>query len=374
MIEEVTRRNALDVNVSEIALDTRFGSLVFDNADKKLSRVQSWLKEAQALATADTLIQEDLNYLKITLKRLAEHLQWLVQFRLEDVSNARQESDLFNQRVDDFYNDAHKEIAMRILPYLREEIRRTNPDEKKLDEEIQKVVEIRKELESGLSLIKEETSKIRSGNKEVGEEMGKRAAVSMASHFQAEAAKYSIQSNRWLVTVVVGYILVIGGLIWTGYEAYTSVNEFIQQQETIVSNQARIGFSLSATSADAVADNLSNIDEVHAVSSTVMWTALISKLVIIAALWFGLSFIIKNYNVSSHLSSINRHRAAIARTLDDFIAYEQQQEGSNTAKVLQNATDAMFKNISIGYVSKIEKDNSNPVLQIFNDLMGIRNQ
>lgn len=374
MVDEVTKNNALDVSVSEIALDKRFGSLIFEAAEKKLVKVQDWLKESQALVTTETLVQSDIQYLKTTLKRLAEHLQWLVSFHLEDASNARQESDAFNQRVDDFYNDAHREIAMRILPFLREENRRKNPEEKKLDEEVQKAIQIRKDLESELETIKSETEKIRVNSKEVGEAKGERAAVRMAQYFEDEATRYGTRAFSWLVVVVIGYLLVVGVLVWTGYETYSTVNDLTSQNQIIQSNQDLLSKAVSATTSEVVMAALEQIEVKDSPDATYLWTALISKLVILAALWYGLSFIIKNYNVNSHLFSVNRHRAAVAKTLDDFIAYEQQQEKPNTTGVLQNATDAMFKHISIGYVSKIEKDNSNPVLQIVNDLMGIRNQ
>ena len=94
---------------------------------------------------------------------------------------------------------------------------------------------------------------------------------------------------------------------------------------------------------------------------------------IIAALWYRLSFIVKNYNVNSHLAAVNRHRAAVARTLEDFIVAEQQQENPRLSEILQNATEAMFKHAPIGFVSKTEKESSAPVLQIVNDLIGIKN-
>ena len=103
----------------------------------------------------------------------------------------------------------------------------------------------------------------------------------------------------------------------------------------------------------------------------VVWGAIISKLVIVAAFWYGLSFVIKNYNVNSHLASVNRHRATVARTLEDFIAVEQQQETPRLSEILQNATEAMFKNAPIGFISKAEKETGNPVLQIINEIMGV---
>ena len=203
---------------------------------------------------------------------------------------------------------------------LREERRRENPNQGKLDEEVKRAVQIRSELEEELETIKEETQKIRTTSKDVGSEKGRRAAVKMAAHFSAEVERYEGLSKKWLIGVVIGYAVIVGILIWMGTIAATYIKEFAVLSE--------------------------NTD------TSFIWGAVLSKLVILAALWYGLSFLIKNYNVNSHLASVNRHRTAVASTMEDFVAAEQQQEKPQISEVLQNASDAMFRNVAIGYVSK----------------------
>lgn len=356
MIEDVNKNNVLQIDISELALDKRFGSLVFENANKKLTNVQKWLKESQDLMSEDILIRQDFDYLRMSLKRLVEHLEWIHQFSLENVTNAKQQSDEFNRRIDDFYNDFYTQVPMRILPFLREERRRENPGEQKLDEELKQAVQIRTELEEvknkwsdELQSVREETEAIRATSKEVGAAKVERGAVKMASHFDGEVERYEKLSKAWLIAVVIGYTALVGTLIWLWKEATRNFSALYVESES-----------------GTVAASVSGAD-------SVIWVSLVSKLVILAALWYGLSFIIKNYNVNSHLSSVNRHRGAVARTIEDFIAVEDPQGNQNIPLVLQNATEAMFKNIPVGYVSKTEKETSNPVLQIVNDLMGIRN-
>lgn len=340
-MEKITPENVFTIDVPKLALDSRFGSLVFEQSSKKLTKAQEWLKETHDLKYSELLLQNDVNQVNNLTKKLAEHLEWLRNFDIGAVANAKQEHDGFDSRIDGFYNDVYSQVLMRLLPFLREERRRENPDQQQLDEEVKKVVQIRSELETELKNIKEETQKIRTTDKKVGSAKGERAAVRMAAHFDSEVTRYDDLAKRWFWGVVGGYVVVVGILIWLGIISANYVNQVLSLPETA--------------------------------NTTGVWSAVVSKLVILAALWFGLSFIIKNYNVNSHLAAVNRHRAAVARTLEDFVAVEQQQEKPHLSEMLQHATDAMFKHAPIGFVSKTEKENSNPVLQIVNDLIGIRN-
>lgn len=342
MSKKIDRENVFTIDVPKLALDSRFGSLVFENANKKLTKAQSYLKEVHELGYTELLNDNDTRQVEKLIGQLIEHLAWLQNFDIGAVANAKQEHDGFESRIDGFYNTVYDQILMRILPFLREERRREKPDEKQIDEEVKKIVQIRSDLENELGAIREETSKIRTTNKEVGSAKGERAAVRMAAHFDAEVTRYEGLAKYWLWGVIGGYAVVVGVLIWLGVMTASYVTQIITLPDTV--------------------------------DTSAIWSAVVSKLVILAALWYGLSFVIKNYNVNSHLSAVNRHRAAVARTLEDFIAVEQQQENPNISGILQNATDAMFKNMPIGFVSKTEKEASNPVLQIVNDLMGVGRQ
>lgn len=323
MNEKITTENVFDVDVPALALDSRFGSLVFENANKKLGKAQSFLKEVYDLRHRELLNDNDIKQVGNLTNKLVEHLEWLRNFDISTVTNAKQEHDNFESRIDGLYNDIYGQVLMRILPFLREERRRENPDEKQLDEEVKKAVQIRTELETGLKEIREETEKIRTTNKEVGSAKGQRATVQMATHFDTETNTYRSSAKKWRALMWAAYFLIVALIIGFGYWYWLGKASFA-------------------------------------------WQSGIAKLVLISALWYGLSLIIKNYNVNSHLAAVNRHRAAVARTLDDFLASNPERQN----EMLRNATEAMFKHAPIGFVSKTEKESgNNPVLQIVNDIV-----
>lgn len=327
MPEEINNQNVFEIDIPKLALDDRFGSLKFEEAGDKLPKAQTWLKEVYDLDYKKLLLDTDAQKVEKLTTDLVSLLTWLKQFDIGNVSNPKGEKDGYNNRVNHFYTDVYRQVLMELLPFLREQRRRENPDQEKLDEEVAKVTKIRAELETELKKVKEESEKIRTTKKEVGSEKGKRAAVRMAGYFSEEVYYYNKLAKKWFWAVIIGYVLVLGALVELGVVAFGNPNQII-------------------------------------------WTELVTRLVILAALWYGLYFIIRNYNINSHLGAVNRHRTAVASTLEDFISAEQEQENPKLSEILQNATDAMFKNVPIGYVSKTEKEAGNPVLQIINDLMG----
>lgn len=341
--EPINPENVFDANVSELAMDSRFGSLVFDNANKKLSKVQDWLKEAHDLGYKEVLLQDDINRVDSFINQLAQHLEWLRIFDIGAVENAKLEHDQFETRVDAFFNNAYTEILKNVLQFLREERRRENPSGRQTDEELKKLVKLRTDLEAELKNVREETEKLRIAGKDVGAAKGERAATRLASHFDQEAGNYKTAAGWWFWAVVAGYVLLIAVL---GYLTLVAISS-LEQVASGIQSGSNLGL---------------------------LWTIGITKLVFVAALWYGLSFIVKNHNVNSHLAAVNRHRATVARTLEDFIAVEQQQEKPRLSEMLQNATDAMFKHTPVGFVSKTEKETATPVLQIVNDLIGVKNQ
>ena len=416
---DITTENVFEVEIKKLALDERFGALKFEYALDKLLKIQEWLKEAHDLNYQGLLMGDDYSIVEGSINELVFFLRELQVFDISAVSNPKAEQDSFNQHVDNSYQEVYTKIAMRILPFLREEKRREDPEQQKLDAEVARISEIRsgleKELEKAQNEIsqnadvisnlnseleevknerekanktrfglenelikateeaknerkktnkvrsnlestleevekekkqieevrynlkvsleeyKKERRRIRGAGRDIGSEKGGIAAVNLWSHFNNESKHYEAEADRWFHWVRIGYFtvvpisIILGGII-----------------------------SIAVMLFDA----------------NIKWQAVVSNSAIFIALWSALYFVVRNYNINSHLCSVNRHRAAVAKTLDDFIAVEQQEEDPRLSEVLQNASESMFKNFETGYMPKVEKDTGNSVVQIINDTMG----
>ena len=331
MAQKITTENYLTINLEQLAMNSDFGKLVFTNANTKLTKVQQWFKELNDLDYTRYLLSKDQTNLIEGLRNdFIAHLNWLTEFDIGKSPNPQQEHDNFEIKVDNHFNRFFKGVVMEILPYLRQEVALQNKDERNLQVELQEVAKIKKQVEESLKqseqergMLQEEIKAIKESKRGVGSAHGERGAAQMALHFEKEVKHYSDGAANWLKYGGWGYVIIIGIIILLAYR-YLSI------------------------------DNPS-------------WQIGLAKLVFISALWYGLSFLIKNYNVNSHLMAVNRHRAAVARTLEDFLAVNPERQ----TDMLKNATEAMFKNAPIGYIRKAEKDSSGSILEIINNLPGI---
>lgn len=323
--EDIDKGTILEINIPEIALNEKFGNLKFENASKKLSKVQEWLKEAKELSFKELLLPEQVDQLESYTNYLVEKLQWLCSFDIATIEGSpKTEHDNFENQIDGFYNGVYQTLRMQYLPFLREERRRENPKERTSDEEIRKLSQIRVNLEKELEGVRAEIEDFRNLRKEVGTAKGERAANKMGLYFDREVNLYQPIADRWFLIIVGGYGLII--ILILGMAAYyTWLGDW----------------------------------------KTITWQSATAKAVFFASLWYGLSFLIRNYNINSHLAAINRHRAAVASTLEDFLA----SDSSTPGEMLQNATQAMFKNIPVGFVTKTEGGSGNPMLEVINKIV-----
>lgn len=340
--QTISVENVLTINISEIALNENFGNLKFENANTKLSKVQEWLVEAKDLSFNELLLPAQVSVLQSYTNQLVANLQWLSNFDFTTiVGNPKAEHDSFENQIDSFYNDVYENLRMRYLPFLREERRRENPEEKALDEEVRKASQLRADLENELKSVRADIDQIRSTRQEVGVAKGERGAVRLAEHFFIETNTYNAKTKRWFISVIIIYVVIILLLCIFGTQTINNANQLFTQ----LPDQKEIAKDL-----------------------TPLFIGGVAKFIIIASLWYGLSFLIRNYNVNSHLAAVNRHRKAVASTLEDFLESNPPQQEA----MLKNATEAMFKNAPIGFVTKAEKDSGKPIVEIVNKIIGAR--
>lgn len=224
---EITLQNVLTVDIGTVAW-SRFNELNFEKVKDKLGKIQKWLVEAEDLNYEKLLIPEDISHISDLRNELIKFLQNLILFDNRTTSeNAKQEHDALEVQIESYYHGVYQHIAMRILPFFREERRREKPEEKKTDEEIRKITQIRKELEEELKKVQEETKKVRVTSKEVGTAKGERASVRLATHFAGEAGNYQNTAGLWLKIAVSGYIVLLIVLMVFGIKTVQYLNDIL---------------------------------------------------------------------------------------------------------------------------------------------------
>lgn len=217
--KEITDENILTVDVSSIATDRRFQDLKFEQSKKKLRKVQKWFFEVKELEYKEFLSNEDVVLIKNLLRKLKEIFSKLLAFESNTTKvTAKQEHDNLEASVEHYFNQVYREIPMRILPYLREELAKGGVDSKDLVSEQKAAADAKRVYLSLKKEIETELNQIRARRSEVEQKQGEFVAVALgkdfhnqSEHYEAEAVRWLAFRNKWFWTLfgLVGLNLVV---------------------------------------------------------------------------------------------------------------------------------------------------------------------
>jgi hypothetical protein len=311
------------VNVKEICLDKdRLGSLMFVESAKYLETARKILIELWDTESPELITEDEKRNIERRADEVMKLLMEILNFDLTQPEHNKPRHDELETRSKKLSEQIQKEFR-GILTYLRQELALKNKDERKLQEELQAANKARVQSEETLKLLEERLAKINQEKRDIEagkEEVGTRL---MAKHFKDEADEFSGKSGKWLKIRSWFYwgivIMLVVFAAWHWYSGW---------------------------------ENMS-------------WQEGAAKLAILSVLWYGVAFANRNYYVYSNLVAVNRHRAAVARTLEDYL----EGGASRRAEMLKSATESMFKSAPIGFITKAEKESS-PLLEIINKIVG----
>ena len=88
----------------------------------------------------------------------------------------------------------------------------------------------------------------------------------------------------------------------------------------------------------------------------------------IACIFFYLRIVLRNYNITKHISTGNKHRANVASTLEGFLAQADKDADLKSALLVQGSL-AIFQTDSTGYLSKDQIEVSTPIKEVMNTVM-----
>lgn len=331
--EKITEENALKVDVLGIAQDRRFAELKFENARKKLPKIQKWIIEANELGAQSLLIESDKSTLASLKQQLIQHLENLLTFEIRTTNDtAVQEHDTLENQIDAFYNQVYQHLPMRILPFLRQETARSTSDVKELEKQRKAAAQAQRDYEKLKEQISKELEDIKARRSEVEQEQGEFVAVGLGKDFGDQAGDYQTKADRWLekrnlwlrilfavigANILLFFILTIGSLV---DEYFWSPNDIFTIQYGL------------------------------------------TKLALLLLLSYAIGFSSRNYNINSGLAATNRHRKNVAEVLMNALSSPLTDEAKG--EVVRIATSEMFKHLSIGYINKEYQSDSGPILEV----------
>jgi len=341
--ERITEDNVLKVDVTLIAQDRRFADLKFENARKKLPKIQKWFLEAHELATQDLLIKGDRNIIKDLTRQLIQHLENLLTFEIRTTNDtALREHDALENQIDNFYSTVYQNLPMRILPFLRQEAARSGSDAKELEKQQKAAAQAEREYKELSGALKKELEELQKRKEEVASSRGEVAAIGLGKYFEAQAAAYSTEASDWSIRREKLFYW----LLWI-----------------ILANLGLYIF-LFLTNKIGWWPNLSP-SEFFTIEYGLV------KFALLGLLSYATGFATRNYNINAGLVATNKHRKNVAETLADTLASPLSDEAK--AVLAREAAVAMFQNLSVGYIKKEHQNDSGPILEVIRKISPLNN-
>jgi len=334
MIETSIIDQIKKIDIKSLALNKeKLGVLIFEQSWSKLEELRSLFLEFIDLDYKKNLSRDEIQSIDDSLNQFWRFLQRLEQFNIE-LPNAKQIHDGFEKEVENFYHNTTKNLRTSLI-YLRQEAARKSQDQRSLAEEQKAATKAKKQYEELYEQLKNQLESLQKQKKEIEVAHGEVATKYLATQFDKQAREYEENAKIWLGRRNKLYLLLLG-IIIANFSVY--ILFFILYKTGKINLPPHEIFTLEYG---------------------------FVKLALLAILSYGVGFASKNYNINSHLAAINKHRRNVAQTLEDFLSTNPDRK----TEMLRQATEAMFKHVSVGYIKREEQKDNGPIYEIINKFL-----
>ncbi|RMF97967.1 MAG: hypothetical protein D6734_01045 [Candidatus Schekmanbacteria bacterium] len=338
---EIKPENLKVLEIKKIALNKdKFGALTFDKAYPQLHKLRKMLVEFEELDYQNLLTSDEVREVDSIKQRLMNYIKRINDLNPEtDASFNKNVRDQIESEIDSFYRTATRQLRSNLV-FLRQEAARKSQDQQSLAEEQRAAMQARKQYEELHKQLKGELELLQKQKGEIEKAHGEIASKYLAAQFNKQAKEYEDEAKKWLLLRNRLYWVLIC-IIGLNFLAYLSL--FILDKGWNIGLPPREIFTVEYG---------------------------LVKLALLAVISYGIGFASKNYNVNSHLSAINKHRRNVAQTLEDFLATNPDRK----TEMLRQATEAMFRHVSIGYIRREKQKDNGPIYEIINKFLPNKEQ
>jgi len=337
IITEINETNFKDLDIKKIALNKKFGNLVFEDSTPKLEKLKKLFEEFEDLDYKNSLTDNEVANVDSRKKRFLEFLNRIKDFDIStDSANPRQVHDNIENEIKALYDDSFQSLKTSLI-YLRQEAALKSKDEEALKEQQKKALQAENAYKKLSEKLQQEINALDARKKEVEDSYGEVASKQLANHFAKQANDYDKSSIIWLTKRDKIFKWIIGIVVFN-FLLYIFLFIF--------------------------GDILGKISVTVSDFFTIPYGA--AKILLISFLSINLSFRSKNYNIESNLLAINKHRKNVAQTLEDFLSTNPEKD--IRSQMLKQGTEAMFKYESAGFITKKDSPDSGGVYEIINNI------
>jgi len=310
------------VDIEKICLDSKFGELNFSDIVAPIKQMIAEIVELEDYDFRASLTQQEINQIEQARKQVLGYISQIQGFSIAQPNSTQTRNNIV-QTVQSYYQNSFAQQTRQHLLYLRDKARLST---KSNEAEYRKLA---KELQTLVSEVKEEKKKLEKDKLSVEQGKGIVSSKYLSVKFEEQAKDANDESSRWqkwvfwLSCSMVAVIIVL----LSGYIGYV---KWIDQT-------GRIEYAVfSAT--------------------------------LIASLFFFLRIVLRNYNITKHISTGNKHRANVAATLEGFLE-QANQDADLKAALLKEGSTALFQTDSTGYLTKDQIEVSTPMKEVITTVL-----
>ncbi|MEX0998403.1 MAG: hypothetical protein WD000_00360 [Thermodesulfobacteriota bacterium] len=327
-MEEITTENFRETDLRSLALNEDWGRLVFKKAYPILESTRDLFNELEDLGYQEQLTQKEIESIEHSKRNFIDRLNRLREFDIGQ-ANPEETHNNLEQDIINFAEGLERNFREPLL-WLRQEAARQSEDVKSLEDKQKAAVQAEKEYKKLSQKMEEELRSLQAQKGEVATAHGEVAAAKLGKYFESQADQYTQEVKNWLGSRN-SYLKWLVGIVSANLIAYIFL--FVTD---------KIGWWPRLDPEDFF---------------TIPYG--VAKFALLILLSYGLAFSSRNYSISSNLKAANLHRKNVAETLEDLLSTEFEPQ--DRSQLVQQAAEAMFKQLPTGFVARAMTSDSGPV-------------
>lgn len=321
-MEENYADSIRDVDIEKLCLDSKFGELSFSAVVDSLKRMIKDIVELEDYDYRKNLTQVEINQIETVRNTVRDFISQIQGFSITQPNSAQTRESLV-QTIQNYYQNSFAKNIREPILYLRDQVRSTT---KSNEVEYRRLA---KELQGLLNEVKEDKAKLEMDKVSIEQGRGIITTKYLSNQFEEEVKRAGDEARgwqKWTFWFALGMIALVA-FLFSGYWGYARWFD----------PTGKIEYGIfSAT--------------------------------LIASFFFFLKVLLRNYNITKHIETGNKHRSNVAATLEGLLAQANQDDDLRIA-LLKEGSMAMFQADSTGYLTKDQIEVSTPVKEIINTVM-----
>jgi len=311
------------INIDSICSNSNFGELNFEPIVPLLKSMVSEVVELEDLDYKINLTQSEVTQIDSARNNLINYINQIENFSITQ-PNASQTRDGIIQNIQSYYENSFASQTRQSLLYLRDKVRlntkNSETEYRKLASELQKLV----------SEVKNEKEKLKLDQESIKQQKGIVSSQYLSQFFNKESLDSKTESVNLkkkfdVLTILIGFLVI--GVFLVYFFGIRTLND----------SSLKIEFGI--------------------ISAT-----------LVSIMFFYLRVVLREYNITKHIQTSNKHRANVASTLEGLLA-QVNQDPELKSSLVKEASTAIFQSESTGYLTKDQIEVSTPIKEVVNTIM-----